>query len=64
MHGDSFVPTGAAGRPHSRARLAMPLAGCLALIVVLTTVTGTTAQSRLAALPDADPGASRQPDDA
>ncbi len=29
----------------------MPLAGCLALIVVLSAVTGTTAQSRLAALP-------------
>jgi cytochrome c peroxidase len=51
MHGNSFVPTGAAGRLYSKSRLAMPLAGCLALIVVLSAVTGTTAQSRLAALP-------------
>ena len=51
MHGNSFVPTGAAGRLYSKSRLAMPLAGCLALNVVLSAVTGTTAQSRLAALP-------------
>ena len=61
MHGDSFVPTGAAGRPYSRSRLAMPLAGGLALIVVLSAVTGTTAQSRLAALPVQAPAPSDNP---